>query len=103
MFYIPGCDAVAFPPVVRYTIPPEENSGGIMKTFHLKDFKSGELPVALNIQRWKKDNVSNEHLHDCIEVIYVLSGNGVNFIDNMTFPTIAGDLYVIARGATQSF
>lgn len=74
-----------------------------MKTFHLKDFKSGELPVALNIQRWKKDNVSNEHLHDCIEVIYVLSGNGVNFIDNMTFPTIAGDLYVIARGATHSF
>lgn len=74
-----------------------------MKTFHLKDFKSGELPIALNIQRWKKDNVSNEHLHDCVEVIYVLSGNGVNFIDSMTFPTIAGDLYVIARGATHSF
>ena len=45
-----------------------------MKTFHLKDFKSGELPIALNIQRWQKDNLSNEHLHDCVEVIYVLSG-----------------------------
>ena len=74
-----------------------------MKTFHLKDFKSGKLPIALNIQRWKKDNVSNEHLHDCVEVVYVLTGTGVNIINNMTYPTIAGDLYVIARGATHTF
>ena len=82
---------------------PRNGDGAFMKTFHLKDFKSGELPIALNIQRWQKDNISNEHLHDCVEVIYVLSGNGVNFINSMTFPTITGDLYVIARGATHSF
>ncbi len=91
-----------FPPPCAILYPGGKTDT-IMKTFHLKDFKSGELPIALNIQRWQKDNLSSEHLHDCIEVIYVLSGNGVNFIDNRTFPTIAGDLYVVARGATHSF
>lgn len=46
---------------------------------------------------------SQRHLHDCVEIIYVLKGSGVNVVNEVPFPIMAGDLYVVNFGATHSF
>ncbi len=75
-----------------------------MRVFHLKDLAPSSRPeIALNLQRWNKSNSSGEHRHDGVEIVFVLSGSGVNFLDGRPFPIIAGDLYVVNRGAVHSF
>ena len=74
-----------------------------MQIYHLKDFRSGPPYLSLRRQTWERDTRSNAHRHDCVEVVFILSGSGVNFVNRMTFPIIAGDLYVINRGAVHSF
>ncbi len=75
-----------------------------MHVFHLKDLATPTHPeIALTLQRWRRANNSGEHRHDGVEIVFVLSGSGVNFLDGRPFPIIAGDLYVVNRGAVHSF
>lgn len=75
-----------------------------MHVFHLKDLATPTHPeIALTLQRWRRANNSGEHRHDGVEIVFVLSGSGVNFLDGHPFPIIAGDLYVVNRGAVHSF
>ena len=75
-----------------------------MHVFHLKDLATPTHPeIALTLQRWRRANNSGEHRHDGVEIVFVLSGSGVNFLDGRPFPIIAGVLYVVNRGAVHSF
>ena len=75
-----------------------------MHVFHLKDLATPTHPeIALTLQRWRRANNSGEHRHDGVEIVFVLSGSGVNFLGGRPFPIIAGDLYVVNRGAVHSF
>ncbi len=74
-----------------------------MKVYHLKQFDHTGSRMFVNLQHWKKGDASVEHLHDCMEVMYVLSGSGINFVNCVSYPIIAGDLYIINRSLTHSF
>ena len=57
-------------------------------------FNLGELPVrVLNA----KGNIHTDflHYHDCLEINYVLSGSGVNYIDHRKYEMKKGDIYLI--------
>lgn len=70
-----------------------------MKIYHLKNFTSGKLPIAVRRQKWSAAQDSQSHRHDFVEVMFLLSGSGINRIDDLSFPVIAGDLFIIPRGA----
>ena len=74
-----------------------------MKVYHLKQFDRTGNKMFVNLQHWKKGDASMEHLHDCMEIMYVLSGSGINFVNSVSYPIITGDLYIINRSLTHSF
>ncbi|MDD3954669.1 MAG: AraC family ligand binding domain-containing protein, partial [Lentisphaeria bacterium] len=74
-----------------------------MKVYHLKQFDHTGNRMFVNLQHWKKGDASVEHLHDCVEIMYVLSGNGINFVNQVSYPIITGDIYIINRSLTHSF
>ena len=73
-----------------------------MKTFHLRDFAQDKMPLSIILPRWPRGEYTPEHLHDSIEIVYVIRGNGINIIDGVPYPIIAGDLYIINRGSIHS-
>ncbi|OQA86668.1 MAG: HTH-type transcriptional activator RhaR [Lentisphaerae bacterium ADurb.Bin242] len=77
--------------------------GSSVKVYHLKQFDHTGSRMFVNLQHWKKGDASVEHLHDCMEVMYVLSGNGINFVNSVSYPIIAGDLYIINQSLSHSF
>ncbi len=74
-----------------------------MHIYRIKNFTVGDMPISLLLQKWSGAGSSDKHIHDFIEIIYVLKGGGVNFINDVAYPIIAGDVYIINRGATHSF
>lgn len=74
-----------------------------MQLFQLEDWAPEGVGLALNFQTWRRESGSPSHLHDAIEVIFVTAGCGVNSIDFVQYPVIAGDLYVIKPGSVHSF
>lgn len=70
-----------------------------MKTFRMRDFARDKVPLSITLQRWESGGAITEHLHDSIEIIYVIRGNGINIIDGVPYPMIAGDLYIVNRGS----
>ncbi len=82
--------------------PPSRRAASLF-TYRLRDFAKDRMPLALDLQRWKPGMSSARHLHDCVEIIYVLKGGGVNVVNGLPFPIMAGDIYVVNCGATHSF
>ncbi len=74
-----------------------------MEIFQLANLAPPGVKLALNFQTWVRESSSGLHRHDAVEVIFVTAGCGVNAIDAVQYPIIAGDLYVIAPGSTHSF
>jgi AraC-like DNA-binding protein len=72
-------------------------------TYRLRNFAKDRMPLSVTFQRWKGGDASPEHLHDSMEIIYVVKGDGVNFIDGLAYPIIAGDIYIVNCGSTHSF
>ena len=74
-----------------------------MLTFRLKNIAEDKMPLAMSLQKWKQGMAAPRHLHDFVEIIYILKGSGVNVVNERPFPIIAGDLYIVNCGATHSF
>ncbi len=74
-----------------------------MRTFHLADFDRHGFGIAIDRQMFQLRNEQLPHLHDCTEVVCVLRGGGVNSIDGVNEPLIAGDFYVVPHGSVHQF
>jgi AraC family L-rhamnose operon regulatory protein RhaS len=61
------------------------------------------FPVFCELQRYSGDTGSQQHGHDCLELVFVVKGSGQHRIDGEPFPLIPGDLYAIGQGAAHSF
>ncbi|MFA5205566.1 MAG: AraC family transcriptional regulator [Lentisphaeria bacterium] len=68
----------------------------------MRDFSRDKMPLSITLQRWKSGHGCPEHLHDSIEVVYVITGSGINTIDGASYPILAGDIYVVNRGSSHS-
>jgi len=64
-----------------------------MKLYHIKDYILTELPLAV----WpvQRAGISNPHRHDCFELVFVTRGSGVCRINEVPYPVLRGDLYVL--------
>ncbi len=74
-----------------------------MKVYHLKRFDHANASFTAGIQNWRKGDAQAEHLHDCVEIMYIVSGSGINYIDHVPHPIVFGDCYIIKQGQTHSF
>jgi AraC-like DNA-binding protein len=74
-----------------------------MRVFHLKNFDRDFGRISVERQHFAPGGGTEAHRHDCVEVMYILSGSGVNEIDGIPYPVIAGDIYLINRGVTHAF
>jgi len=79
-----------------------EASACAMWKYRLRDFAKDKMPLSISFQKWSKGGVSPEHLHDSIEIIYVVKGDGANFIDGRGYPIIPGDIYIVNCGSTHA-
>jgi len=70
-----------------------------LKTFHLRNFAQEKMPLSIILPRWPRGEYTPEHLHDSIEIVYVIRGSGINTIDGRPYPIIAGDIYIVNRGS----
>lgn len=65
--------------------------------YSIKEQIISDVKFPFNFFNSKKDKKNYEflHYHDCLEINYVVSGNGVNFIDNNSYIMNKGDLFII--------
>lgn len=62
-----------------------------MRKYKIPNQKS----IYIERQTWNSDATVAFHNHDCTEIVYVIDGSGINYIDCFRYPVIAGDLYFI--------
>lgn len=67
-----------------------------MKLFELKKYADSRLPLAVMFVNWPK--ITEEHRHDCIEMLFVTGGTGICVINSRRYPMLRGDLYIMNRG-----
>ena len=72
-----------------------------MKLYHLDDYVSPGFPLAVWPVRKAGDNAV--HRHDCIELAFVTRGSGVCRINEISYPVLRGDLYVLNPCDTHSY
>lgn len=72
-----------------------------MKLYHLSDYCSDRLPLAV----WPVQNAGAImlHRHDCIELALITRGSGVCRINDIPYPVLRGDLYVLNPHDTHSY
>lgn len=72
-----------------------------MKLYHLDDYVSPELPLAV----WPVQTAGENslHQHDCLELVLVTRGSGVCRINEIPYPVLRGDLYVLNAQDTHSY
>lgn len=70
--------------------------------FELKNFLCSDLPLAswLESPFWL---YQQPHTHDCFEFIFVVSGTGWCAVNDLRFPMLLGDLYIIRPGDRHEF
>ena len=49
------------------------------------------------------DTVERKHLHDCIEIVYILSGSGEHVVDGVSHTVGEGSIVFINYNQTHSF
>ena len=57
-------------------------------------FSPGDLPFSIRDARGNM-NSSFLHCHDCLEINYVLSGSGINYIDGRKYEITPGSIFLI--------
>jgi len=72
-----------------------------MKLYHLDDYVSPGFPLAV----WpvQKAGENTVHRHDCIELAFVTRGSGICRINEIPYPVLRGDLYVLNPHDTHSY
>lgn len=72
----------------------------------MKEYKSDDLighELTLSISRTKERRSVGAHTHDFIEIIYILAGDGVEYINDKASTVKRGDLLFINYGSVHSF
>jgi len=72
-----------------------------MKRFRLEDYTLSDLP--LMVWRLSQPGRQEPHRHDCIEMVYVVSGAGIMEVNGCRYPIVRGDLYVMNPGDIHAF
>ncbi len=69
----------------------------MVQNYSRKEQIISDVNFPFNFFNSKKDKKNYEflHYHDCLEINYVVSGSGVNFIDNNSYIMNEGDLFII--------
>jgi len=76
--------------------------------FKLNDFTSllnyneSEIPLFINRQNFIHQQHA-AHIHDCMELVYVLRGGGSEQINNKSYPVLKGDLYFLNENDIHTF
>lgn len=65
-----------------------------------KVFKNNEL---VKIEKSDVRSPEKPHTHDFIEIVYILSGNGIQLVDNKEYEVSRGSLMFINYGQTHAF
>lgn len=73
-----------------------------MQTFKLEKYCRSHLPLAI----WDEKIISRRqvvHTHDCIEMVFIYGGAGICAINDIHYPMLAGDIYIILPGSTHEY
>lgn len=57
----------------------------------------------IGVQMWNADHSVEEHLHNFVEMIYVLEGTATEYIDRVPYQVKRGDFLFVNYGKTHSF
>lgn len=69
----------------------------------LKQWSGSDFPLHCNYQVIPKGHIYSPHTHDGIELVFITKGSGIEYIAELSYPIIAGDLYVIDVGSVHAF
>ena len=71
--------------------------------YELKKYQNNsELPLAVWLERPTR-LYQIQHVHDCFEFVFVLSGTGWCAVNGLRFPILRNDLYVLRPGDVHEF
>lgn len=73
------------------------------KIYHLNHFSRNGDQFFVRFSRSHGEIDESCHRHDFVEIMYLISGHGVNYVDDVPYPILPGDLYIINRGSTHAF
>lgn len=70
--------------------------------YELKKYQISPLPLAVWLERPTR-LYQIQHVHDCFEFVFVLSGTGWCAVNGLRFPILRNDLYVLRPGDVHEF
>ncbi len=76
---------------------------GVSPLVELRRYSGNDFPLFCDYQVSPPGRQHGVHLHDGIELVFVVKGTGTEIIAGVSYPILAGDLYVIDVGATHQF
>jgi AraC-like DNA-binding protein len=74
-----------------------------MERKKFSEYDRGEYDVWIQRASHGKHNLFEEHLHDFVELIYVVQGQGMHRINGMNYALNTGDVFLIMPGESHHF
>lgn len=74
-----------------------------MKEYRIADYKVSMMPLMV----WRQHGASYEHnqlhRHNCLEMMYIVMGAGICYINGKPYPASRGDLFIMSGKDTHEF
>lgn len=70
-----------------------------MKTYSYIEDSSGNMPITLNLY----SHDEQKHMHDYIELVYIFSGSGIHYVNDVPYHLNRGSLLLVDFGETHEY
>lgn len=71
-------------------------------TIHFENYKTGNLDLSVRYDNRNAPSPLITHSHDFFEIVYIKKGSGLHQINDIFYPMLTGDLYIMSPGDMHS-
>lgn len=73
-----------------------------LQTLHFDEYRTGTLDLSVRYDTRATPSPLTTHMHDFFEIVYIKKGSGLHQINDIFYPMLTGDIYIMAPGDTHS-
>ena len=72
------------------------------ETIHFENYRTETLDLSVRYDTRSKPLPLTSHMHDFFEIVYIKKGGGLHQINDIFYPMLTGDIYIMAPGDSHS-
>lgn len=71
-------------------------------TLHFDEYRTEKLDLSVRFDSSSKPSPIGSHMHDFFEIVYIKKGGGLHRINDIFYPMLTGDIYIMSPGDSHS-